>query len=1150
MKKNLSAFAVWGLSFGYAVGWGAFVMPGAVFLPDAGPLGTTLGVLIGAAVMTVIAWNYHKMVSAYPGPAGACRYVHEAFGADYGYLTAWSLSLAYMAILWANATALVLLVRYMFGDVLQFGWHDTLAGFDIYLGEVLLSVAVMVVAGLVCLYGRRLAGRVQAAFAAFMLAAVAVTFFVALSRHDGGLAAMAPAFVPDGGANVTQVLRILAMMPWAFVGFEAVSHSSAEFRFPAKRLFSILLAAIAASVAMYVMLAILPVLSHPVEYPTWTDYIGARIGLSGLDSMPTFAAAQGVLGKWGVALIGAAMFAGIFTGIVAATVAMSRLLYSLSADDVLPKWQWLGKLDGNGSPRNAILFVVGISLVIPFFGRTVIGWPVDVSSIGAAVAYCITSAAAFKFARRNGDVFTRVTGIVGAVMSVVFCLLLLVPNYLAGSVLSAESYLVLALWCIVGFTLYRQVFKHDRFQRFGRSPVVWTGIVILIIFSSLMWVRLSTQNATGRAVDSIVACQARHCAKHHGGANAVALHDEEDFVAGEMAELNDKRLGCDIVQMALLACSLVIMFSLYTIQRRRQEALEVAQAKVAARDRAKSAFLSSISHDIRTPMNAVVGYIELARRAGDDIAKVREYVGKMEASSHHLMALINDVLEMSRIESGKEKLEPVPLDLVTVLREIGDVFSDQMAEKGIRFTVDTSEILHPHVMCDRSRLNRILLNLVSNASKFTLSGGSVTVTMKEEATGNGERGTGNGERGTGNGGNAKAVGSRVPRDRAIYELRVKDTGIGMSPAFLKRVFDPFERERTSSANLTQGTGLGMPITKSLVTLMGGTIDVASVQGSGTEFTVRLPMPQATGGWESAAGKGADAAGAGSAGPNCHADAGSLFPVSGPPKRVLLVEDNDINREIASTLLSQSGFIVDHAENGKAAVEKFAAGGPGFYDCILMDVHMPIMDGCTAARAMRGMERPGGPRVPIIALSANAFESDVKEALAAGMDAHVAKPIKIEALLRTLDETMGKECKVESAKSKADNVANEDASTLNFKPSTLNSLSEMGCDIEATLRDTYVGDRGFYLKMLGKLPGSDALAKMRSSLAAGDAKALFAASHSLKGLYASLGLTPLHALCSEIVEIARPGGTDGAAERLERLEKIHKEVLRIIQEGKA
>ena len=582
MGRHLSMLAVWGLSFGYAVGWGAFVMPGAEFLPSAGPLGTIIGVLVGALVMAAIGWNYHRMVSACPGPGGAYAYARNAFGADYGYLTAWSLSLAYMAILWANATALVLLVRYMFGDVLQFGWHDTLAGFDIYLGEVLLSVAVMLLAGGVCLWRRRLAGRVQAALAVFMLVGVSVCFFFALSSHEGGLSTMAPAFASDA-RPLSQILRILAMMPWAFVGFEAVSHSSGEFRFRTEKLWPLLLAAIAASVAMYLMLVLLPVLARPGNFATWVDYIRGSGGLAGLDSMPTFGAVHMTMGGGGIALLGGTMFAAIFTGIVGATVAMSRLLYALSADEVFPRWRWLGRLDSNGSPRNAILFVVGISLVIPFFGRTVIGWPVEVSSIGAAVAYCGTSAAAFKAAKRAGSFLTMATGLFGMVMSIVFCLLLLVPNYISGSALSAESYLVLALWCIIGFALYWHAFKSDLRQRFGRSPVVWTGIVILIFFSTLMWVRLSSQRATTKTVDAIVDFSAQHCKTYHGATNANALHDEEGFIIGKMDALSESRLSYDIVQMTFLVLSLVTIFSLYAIQRRR-EALEAVSAPDARFD--------------------------------------------------------------------------------------------------------------------------------------------------------------------------------------------------------------------------------------------------------------------------------------------------------------------------------------------------------------------------------------------------------------------------------------------------------------------------------------------------------------------------------------------------------------------------------------
>ena len=1084
--RHLSPLAVWGLSFGFAVGWGAFVMPGAEFLPAAGPLGTVIGVAIGALAMMAIGWNYYRLVSANTGAGGAYSYAQRAFGSDYGYLTAWSLTLAYMAILWANATALVLLARYMFGDVLQFGWHDTLAGFDIYLGEVLLSVAVIIVAGGVCLWRRRLAGRVQAALAAFMLGGVTVCFFFALSRHGGGVETMAPAFAPSGAKPLSQTLRILAMMPWAFVGFEAVSHSSAEFGFPAKRLWRVLVAAIAASVAMYAMLAVLPVLSHPAGFASWAEYLKGSRGLDGLDSMPTFAAVRTAMGHGGVALLGGTMFAAIFTGIVGGIVAMSRLLYALSSDEVFPRWRWLGKLDGNGSPRNAILFVVGISLIMPFFGRTVIGWPVDVSSIGAAVAYCITSAAAFKFAKKSGDTLTKATGIAGVAMSVVFCLFLLVPNYISGSALSAESYLVLALWCIIGFALYWHVFKNDSHQRFGRSPIVWTGIVILIFFSSLMWVRLATQKATARAVNSIVEYSARHCATYHGTTNAHALHDEEGFVTGKMDILNADRLGHDIVQMTLLAFSLVIMFSLYAIQRRREERLEVAQTKAEARDRAKSAFLSSISHDIRTPMNAIIGYIELAKRHGVPDETLRKYISKMESSSNHLLALITDVLEMSRIESGKVELEPTPVDLAVVFGELRDIFSAQMAEKNLDFRTDITRVTHRCVMCDRSRLNRILLNVVGNAWKFTQSGGSISVTLAEyPAEKDGE---------------------------GLYELRIRDNGFGMSHDFLKRVFDPFERERTSSVNGDEGTGLGMPITKRIVEVMKGTITVESEKGKGTEFVIRLAFPFAPEqSQEEKAARDVAAAAGGS--------------INFSKMRILLVEDNEVNREIASTVLSHAGLAVDQAENGQVAVEKVSTGGPGFYDAILMDIHMPVMDGYAATRAIRAMALPGMKRIPIVALSANAFETDVNEALAAGMDTHIAKPIRVQLLMKTLEKLLRER----------------------HTPEMLPALAKLGCDVETALRDTYMGNKPFYEKMLGKLPGSAAISQMRAALDAGDATALFSSSHNLKGLYASLGLTPLHALCSEIVEIARTGGLDGAAERLARLEMLHGEVVAIVSD---
>ncbi len=1064
-------------------------MPGAKFLPDAGPLGTILGVVAGAIAMVVIGWNYYRMVSSSPGPGGAYTYATKAFGYDYGFLTAWSLSLAYMAILWANATALVLLVRYVFGDAFQFGWHSKVAGFDVYFGEALLSMCMMVFAGVCCLFHRRFSGRIQATCTVFMIVSIAVCFGVAAFKHQGGMAAMAPAFSATGGADkLVQTLRILAMMPWAFVGFEAVTHSSLEFKFPMKRLWPVMLFAILASAAAYIMLTLMPVLAHPDGYVTWSEYIRDCSNLDGLSTMPTFAAVQKTMGGFGVALLAATMVAAIHTGIVGTIVAMSRLLYTLSSEGLLTKARWLGQLDGNGSPRNAIIFVVGISLFIPFFGRTVIGWPVDVSSIGAAVAFCCTSAAAWKFARSNGDRVTMVTGLVGVVMSVLFCLLLLVPNYLSTSVLSAEAYLVLSFWCIIGFMLYRQVFTKDAHQRFGRSPIVWTGIVIMIFFASLMWVRLSSQSATAKAVDSIVAFSEDHCRRMHGVVNHEELHHEQEFVSEKMDALNSDQLVNDIVQMGLLSFSLVIMFNLYSIQRRREERLEVANAKAEARDRAKSAFLSSISHDIRTPMNAIIGYIELAKRKGTTEAKMREYLAKTDVASHHLLALLNDVLEMSRIESGKIELEPVPVDLAAVFDEVAAIFSAQMAEKHLDFRLDMSGVSHTCVMCDRARLNRIILNLISNAYKFTPSGGSITMSLAEFESGR--------------------------ENAANYELCVRDTGIGMSETFMKHVFDAFERERSTTVNGIEGTGLGMPITKAIVELMKGTITVDSEVGKGTVFTIHLSLPFAHGVPQKVS-------------PVAAAAVPPLQPMDHSKMRLLLVEDNEVNREIASTLLEQAGFNVDVAENGKIAVDKFANAGEGYYNAILMDVRMPVMDGYKATRTIRSMERGGKLRVPIIALSANAFESDVKDALSVGMDAHIAKPIKLPLLMKVLEDLLRR------------TAATADSG---LKGDVLNCLAKMGCDIETALKETYIGNVAFYLKMLAKLPQNTAIAQMRKSFDTFDAVGLFEASHSLKGMYASLGLTPLHAICSEIVEISRNGGLDGVSPLLTKLEKMHAEVV--------
>ena len=525
--------------------------------------------------------------------------------------------------------------------------------------------------------------------------------------------------------------------------------------------------------------------------------------------------------------------------------------------------------------------------------------------------------------------------------------------------------------------------------------------------------------------------------------------------------------------------------------------LQVAVEKAESANRAKSTFLSNMSHDIRTPMNAIIGFTTLALSNIDDTDRVKDYLGKTLASSNHLLSLINDVLDMSRIESGKIHLEEVEVNLSDVLHDLKTIVSGQIYAKQLELYMDVMDVTDEDVYCDKTRLNQILLNLLSNAIKFTPAGGTVSVRVRQLA------------------GKVRGCGQ--------YEFRIKDNGIGMSQEFAQKIFEPFERERTSTVSRIQGTGLGMAITKNIVDMMGGTIEVQTAQGKGTEFTVCVPMRAQTeqrpvekiteleglkalvvdddfntcdsvtkmlvkvgmrAEW-TLSGKEAvlrarqalemsdvyhayiidwrlpdmngievtrqirslhddtpiiiltaydwsdievEAKAAGvtafcakpmfmsdlretlmSALGQKSADAvQGLLPEKNADfkgKHILLVEDNELNREIAQEILREYGFLVDSAENGAVAVEKVSTAAPGSYDLVLMDVQMPIMDGYTATRKIRALDDPARAKLPILAMTANAFDEDRRNALESGMNGFLSKPIVIDDLMQELHKIL-------------------------------------------------------------------------------------------------------------------------------------------------
>ena len=538
----------------------------------------------------------------------------------------------------------------------------------------------------------------------------------------------------------------------------------------------------------------------------------------------------------------------------------------------------------------------------------------------------------------------------------------------------------------------------------------------------------------------------------------------------------------------------ILVMSDRTADRKINQALSEAVAAAEAASRAKSTFLSNMSHDIRTPMNAIIGFTTLAVSNIDNQERVKDYLTKTLSSSRHLLALINDILDMSRIESGKLQLEETEVNLAEMLHDIKTIVSGQIHAKQLELYMDALDVTDEDVYCDRTRMGQILLNLLSNAIKFTPAGGTVSVRVRQLAG--------------------------TVRDCAQYEFRVRDNGIGMSPEFAQKIFEPFERERTSTVSRIQGTGLGMAITRNIVEMMGGTIKVQTEKNRGTEFIICLPLRMQTGtrreekiaelaglkalvvdddfntcdsvaklltrvgmraewtlsgreavlrarqsielgdpcrayiiDWRLPDMNGievtrqirslnddtpiiiltaydwsdieAEAKAAGvtafcskpmflsdlrdtllTAIGHTQTAAQDILPGKNADfcgRHILLVEDNELNREIAVAILHEYGFLVDTAENGAVAVEKIRTSDPGRYDLVLMDVQMPVMDGCTATRRIRALKDPARAAVPIVAMTANVFEEERKRAFDCGMNGFLSKPIVIEELIDALKD---------------------------------------------------------------------------------------------------------------------------------------------------
>ena len=920
LDRYLSRLDVWAMAFGCMVGWGAFVMPGTTFLPLAGPAGSTIALFIGCVIMLVIGANFSFLMTRNTRTGGVYSYTKEAFGRDHAFLCAWFLCLSYLTIVFLNGTALFVVIRTMFNGQLQVGHFYTIAGNDIYVGEVAVSAAALMGVGLLFVVAKPLLQRLLTFLAVVLFAGSTLVTVICLPRILGSGALSS--FGMMGINPARAIFTIVVLAPWAFVGFDVISFDTAHFAFDAKQTNWIMPLSIVIAGFVYTSMVLVGVAAVPDGFATWQEYIGSLGSLSGVESVPTFYAAQSIIGPLGVPLMIVNALAAILTGIIGAYRASMRVLSTMAEDHILSR----KFLDTTYS----ILFIMVISIMLALLGRNTLNWFVDLTAFGAIVAFGYTSAAAFKAARMEGDRLVMATGLVGTVVSVVFAFVQLVPRVTALEAMGAQACLLLSLWCLMGFVFYWRTMAEVAHPDYRGISISSTVLFSMLVYCALMWV----------------------------GKRMAARESVEEVRARMMPE--------GIVVLIIVFVGLAVMLYLQNLLRLQHEEVERERIRAVEGSLAKSQFLFNMSHDIRTPMNAIIGYTNLALEEPTS-ATVHDYLEKIDSSSRHLLALINDILEMSRIESGKVELEYAPTDLVGLFDSIDSLFSHQMRQKRMEFSVHTSQVQHRYVWCDRKNLDRVLLNVISNAYKFTPEDGSVTVSVWEMV------------------GNEEGYGS--------YEIRVQDSGIGMSKEFAERMFTAFERERTSTDSGIEGTGLGLAITKSIVDLMGGTIEVLTSPGSGTEVVIRLKLRladesevQAEDQEDSIAVEQSDANGF-------------------EGKRALLVEDQPINMEISRMILTKMGFEVEIAENGQIAVDMVEGSEPGYYDIVLMDIQMPVMDGYMATRTIRALSDERLASVPIVAMTANAFKEDEEAAAEAGMQGHIAKPLDVDKMTQTLSDVL-------------------------------------------------------------------------------------------------------------------------------------------------
>ena len=575
MQPYLSPLAVWALSVGSAIGWGSLVVTSRTYLSQAGPLGSIIGLLIGLVTMLMVASHYHFLANRYPGTGGLYNYVKYIFGYDRAFLVAWFLFLVYISIFWANATSIPLFARYFLNGVFKVGYLYSIFGYEVYLGEALVTLLVIGLVGLLCMKSKKATARIMEVMVLVFTVGITVCFAAAMVGHGGSGMTMEPGFIPDKSA-LRQAMRIAFISPWAFIGFESVSHSAAEYRFKHSHMFRVLVISLIVTTALYIFVILLSVSAYPEGCSSWLDYISRLDEFDGIAGLPAFYAANYYLGSTGVRILMASLLSLVLTSLIGMLRAVSRLCYAVAQDGILS--ERYATLSDKQIPVNAILLLLLVSLPIPFLGRTAIGWIVDTTTIGATILYGFATVAVFKVSGQEGLKKDRLVSSVCLFILGFFMVVLVFPSFFSDHTIETETYALMTAWSILGLFFFNGVIRKDHARNFGKAIIVWIALLAFIVLTATTWTERINESRESAIIDEI------HSYMDSAEGDEASEAERTEFLEVQRERLHDANNASALVILMLFGMSLVVMLVNYLSMQKweKKAAQERDQARTVA----------------------------------------------------------------------------------------------------------------------------------------------------------------------------------------------------------------------------------------------------------------------------------------------------------------------------------------------------------------------------------------------------------------------------------------------------------------------------------------------------------------------------------------------------------------------------------------